>query len=63
MVICTMAEVLEESAALEYHKFLADMPIGPLKNDNLAKQAINEYANKCGFSVIFQTSIMCSNQK
>ena len=39
------------------------MPIGPWKNNILAKQAINEYTNQCGFSVIFRTFITPRNQK
>ena len=63
MVVCTMTEVLDEKGTLDYHKFPTDMPIGLCNNSNLAKQVINESAEKCGFSIIFRTSIMPGNQK
>ena len=63
MLIRTMVEVMEERASYENHKFLEGMPTGPWKSDVDAKMAINEYAHCHGFSVIFRTILLASNQK
>ena len=63
MVIHTMSKVIKERASYENHKFPEGMPTGPWKSDVDAKMAINKYAHYHGFSVIFRTILLASNQK
>ena len=54
---------MEERASYENHKFPEGMPTGPWKSDVEAKMDINKYAHCYGFSVIFRTILLPSNQK